>query len=254
MDAVTGRAPVSPIFREPSVRTEQVSQLVLGESAVVMERREEWCRIETAFDHYPGWIHGGYLIPTPDGWDARATGWSEGAGLEVDGLRQPVPLRARLAPTGDGWELPDGRTGRCVDGSVVTMEEARTRARGLTPESWAARHFLGSPYQWGGLTPWGVDCSGLVQSTYAARGIAMPRDSSQQVTAGEPVPMEAIRPGDLLFFNGDAGRITHVAFAGLDGTLVHSTISCGGCVQESWLPGTRAAALRERLVAVRRVA
>lgn len=254
MEAVTGRAPVSPMFREPSLRSEQVSQLVLGESAVVIERRDTWCRVETTFDRYPGWIHGGYLVPTPDGWEMRATGWSDGAMLEAADWRQPVPLRARLAPHGDEWELPDGRSGRCVQGSIGNTEEVRSRARSLAPEDWAARYFLGSPYQWGGVTPWGVDCSGLVQSTYAARGIAMPRDSSQQATAGEPVAPEAMVPGDLLFFNGDAGRITHVAFAGQDDTIIHSTISCGGCVQESWRPGTRAAALRERLVAVRRVA
>jgi len=67
------------------------------------------------------------------------------------------------------------------------------------------------------------------------------------------VPAEAIAPGDLLFFNGESGRITHVAFAGRDDTLIHATISCGSCVQESWRPGTRAAGLRERLVAIRRV-
>ena len=48
-------------------------------------------------------------------------------------------------------------------------------------------------------------------------------------------------------------RITHVAFAGEADTLVHSTIACGGVVQEPWLPGTRAGSLRERVVAVRRM-
>lgn len=254
MHAVVGRAPVTPIFREASVRSEQVSQLVLGESAVVLERRDTWCRVETALDHYPGWIHDGYLVDTPDGWDERATGWSEGGELEIAGRRQPLPLRARVAPVNGGWELPDGRRGPCVIGSVVVAEEGRARARLLAPEAWAARHFLGSPYQWGGVTPWGVDCSGLVQSTWAARGVPLPRDSARQVEAGEPVAMDGIRPGDLLFFKGEQGRITHVAFAGEDETLIHATIACGACVHESWQPGTRAAALRERLVAVRRVA
>ena len=65
---------------------------------------------------------------------------------------------------------------------------------------------------------------------------------------------DAIRPGDLLFFRSEgASRITHVAFAGEGDTLVHSTVACGGMVQEPWLPGTRAAPLRERLVAARRL-
>ena len=64
----------------------------------------------------------------------------------------------------------------------------------------------------------------------------------------------ARRPGDLLFFRGESGdRITHVAFAAEEDTLVHSTVACGGVLMEPWLPGSRAAALRDRLVAVRRL-
>jgi cell wall-associated NlpC family hydrolase len=99
-----------------------------------------------------------------------------------------------------------------------------------------------------------VDCSGVVQTTFLARGLALPRDSSQQAECGAAVPPDAVRPGDLLFFRSDGGtRITHVAFAGEADTLVHSTVSVGGMVQEPWLPGSRAATLRERLVAVRRL-
>ena len=114
--------------------------------------------------------------------------------------------------------------------------------------------FAGAPYQWGGVTPWGVDCSGLVQTTFAARGVLLPRDAALQVEHGVPVAVEDIRPGDLLFFRGESTeRITHVAFAAEGDGLVHSTLACGGMVAESWRAGTRAAPLRERLVAVRRM-
>jgi cell wall-associated NlpC family hydrolase len=113
---------------------------------------------------------------------------------------------------------------------------------------------VGSPYQWGGVTPWGVDCSGLVQTTFAARGVVLPRDSARQVAHGATVSLDAIRPGDLLFFRSESGGgINHVAFAGEADTLVHSTLACGGTLVEPWLPGTRAATLRQRLVAVRRL-
>jgi cell wall-associated NlpC family hydrolase len=134
------------------------------------------------------------------------------------------------------------------------MGEILAAARAKAPERWALEHFMGSPYQWGGVTPWGVDCSGLVQTTFAARGIALPRDSSQQARHGISVALNAIQPGDLLFFRSETGSaITHVAFAGEADTLVHSTLPCGGMLTEPWLPGSRAATLRERLVAVRRL-
>jgi cell wall-associated NlpC family hydrolase len=100
-----------------------------------------------------------------------------------------------------------------------------------------------------------VDCSGLVQTTFAARGVDVPRDSAQQAEAGTAVPLDAIRPGDLLFFHSETGpRITHVAFAAEGDTLIHSTIARGGVVQEPFAPGSRAGdALRPRLVAARRI-
>jgi cell wall-associated NlpC family hydrolase len=69
------------------------------------------------------------------------------------------------------------------------------------------------------------------------------------------VPLDAIAPGDLLFFRSESGKdlITHVAFAAAGDTLIHSTLACGGVVHEPWAAGTRAATLRERLVAVRRL-
>ena len=88
----------------------------------------------------------------------------------------------------------------------------------------------------------------------AARGLQLPRDAAQQVEHGAPVGPDEIGPGDLLFFRGEStGRITHVAFAAEGDRLIHSTLPCGGMVAESWCEGTRAAPLRDRLVAVRRL-
>jgi cell wall-associated NlpC family hydrolase len=172
----------------------------------------------------------------------------------VGGAQIALPLRARLVLEDEVVILPDGRQGRVIRGSVRQMGEVVTAARAKAPERWALENFLGTPYQWGGVTPWGVDCSGLIQTTFAARGVTLPRDSAQQAGHGTSVPVERIRPGDLLFFKGESGSaITHVAFAGEADTLVHSTLACGGMLVEPWLPGSRAASLRDRLVAVRRL-
>ena len=69
-----------------------------------------------------------------------------------------------------------------------------------------------------------------------------------------PVALEAIRPGDLLFFRGETGdRITHVAFAGEADTLIHSTLACGGVLVEPGCPAPARPRCGERLVAVRRL-
>lgn len=258
MASVIGRAAVAPALAAPAVRAEQVTQLVLGETASIVERTDQWRRVRINADGYHGWIHAGYLLEVDDraaeDWRSRALGWSEGAVVRVDERNIALPLRARVMFEAGAVVLPDGRQGRVSGGSIRRLNEIRAEACSKAPERWALEHFPGSPYLWGGVTPWGVDCSGLVQTTFAARGISLPRDSGQQAECGEHISLEAIRPGDLLFFRGQSGeRITHVAFAGEADTLVHSTLSCGGMLIESWLPGTRAASLRERLVTVRRL-
>ena len=256
--AVIARAAIVPMLADPTLRAEQVSQLVLGETAEVLEVSAEWRQVRTRLDRYLGWVHSGYCAlvedAESDAWVRDAAGWSEGAVVLVGENRVRLPLRARVPLEGDAVGLPDGRRGRIVEGAVAPTGAAVRAARAMAPEHWALEHFAGSPYEWGGVTPCGVDCSGVVQTTFLARGLTLPRDSSQQVECGAPVAADAARPGDLLFFRSEGGtRITHVAFAGQGDTLVHSTIACGGMVHEPWLPGTRAAPLRERLVAVRRL-
>lgn len=258
MTIAIAQAAIAPVLAQPDIRAEQVTQLVLGETAVVLERTGEWRKVCTQLDDYAGWINAGYLLeledPSGEEWRAAATGWSEGAVLETGASRLALPLRARVVLTSDGVRLPNGRRARVAGGSVREMADIITAARAETPERWAMAHFAGAPYQWGGVTPWGVDCSGLVQTTFAARGRVLPRDSSQQVRCGTAVALKDIQPGDLLFFRSETGSaITHVAFAGEADTLIHSTLACGGAVFEPWLPGHRAAGLRERLVAARRL-
>jgi cell wall-associated NlpC family hydrolase len=256
--AVVARAAIVPVCAEPTLRAEQVSQLVLGETATVLEAAAEWRRVRTVLDRYLGWVHEGYCLelddPAAEAWQGQATAWSEGATARVGEVRVQLPLRARVALDGDAVRLPDGRRGRVAEGVVAPLSAAVPGARAKAPERWALEHFAGTPYEWGGVTPCGADCSGLVQTTFLARGLTLPRDSVAQAECGAPVSADGVRPGDLLFFRGGAGaQITHVAFAGEADTLVHSTVALGGMVQEPWLAGSRAAFLRERLVAVRRL-
>jgi hypothetical protein len=75
-----------------------------------------------------------------------------------------------------------------------------------------ARRFVGLQYLWGGLSRYGVDCSGLVHLAYRQAAVVVPRDASAQHAAARPVPLGEERPGDLYFFAGDDGRVFHVGF------------------------------------------
>jgi len=98
----------------------------------------------------------------------------------------------------------------------------------------AARRYLGSPYEWGGMSERGIDCSGLVHMAYRAAGQLVPRDAHQQQEAAEPVSDP--QPGDLVFYG--EGRADHVAFwlgGGLaGGRILHATGRDGlGVVEEA---------------------
>ncbi len=65
-----------------------------------------------------------------------------------------------------------------------------------------AMHYLGVPYVWGGASPSGFDCSGLVMYVYAQLGVSLPHFAAAQYGFGTPVSRDQLQPGDLVFFDG----------------------------------------------------
>jgi len=93
-----------------------------------------------------------------------------------------------------------------------------------------AKKFLGIPYLWGGVSTFGFDCSGLVQSVYSRFGIILPRDSKDQMKKGNRVNRDHIQCGDLLFFPG------HVAIAIDKYRIIHASLAEGGVAINSLNP------------------
>lgn len=79
---------------------------------------------------------------------------------------------------------------------------------------------VGRPYLYGGTTPAGFDCSGLVQYSYAQVGIKLPRTTGEQLKAGQRISLSSAQPGDLLFYEMGSGL--HVALYVGDGRAVHA--------------------------------
>ena len=87
---------------------------------------------------------------------------------------------------------------------------------GLSPAVDVAQQFLGVPYVWGGASPAGFDCSGLVQYVYGQLGVDLPRTAADQAQVGQPVAgLADARPGDLLAFHDPVDHIGIYAGNGL---------------------------------------
>jgi cell wall-associated NlpC family hydrolase len=240
-------APVVNMHARPRVSSAVVSQAILGMSVVMMKRRLGWALVETP-DRYRGWIRTPALRP-----DRRRMPVVEVRSLLANiyaardvTTRAPIavlPMLARVEVAansgpvrGSGHEaraggaavedwvrvhLPDGRRGwaQSADvsapiGAAGRRALARSPGRSAAVVSMALR-FLGLPYLWGGITTFGLDCSGLVQLAHRALGIVLPRDADLQWADRRlsPVAAGSIRPGDLVFFGPRRGAITHVGIA-----------------------------------------
>jgi peptidoglycan DL-endopeptidase CwlO len=122
------------------------------------------------------------------------------------GLASPVAFGTVLA-----GRLGNLRTAASFSGDVPPRLPA-----GLSPALDLAQQHLGVPYVWGGESPSGFDCSGLVQYVYGQLGVTLPRTAAEQARVGQPVASLAdARPGDLLAFHSPVDHIGIYAGNGL---------------------------------------
>lgn len=88
-----------------------------------------------------------------------------------------------------------------------------------------AQTMIGKPYRYGGTSPKGFDCSGLVFYSYKQAGVALPHSTDKQRSASRSIKLAELRRGDLLFFNQEGKKYGHVAIYVGDGKFVHAPSS-----------------------------
>lgn len=179
-------------------------QLLFGEAFRVLECRDGWAFGQAAKDNYVGYVPVAHLQPF-----TTTQFWVSSLGTHVysrndikSAVKMALPFGARIA-------------GRALAGGFVEF-----RGIGYVPSIHlngnseyfddyvsVAEEFTGVPYLWGGNSPWGVDCSGLVQCALAACGRRVPRDSDMQFARlGRTVcRSEGLARGDLAFWKGHVG-------------------------------------------------
>lgn len=135
-------------------------------------------------------------------------------------LGEMVALQARAHPLTVPGQAPAATAAQV--GAAQPVEAPPAGAGGRVVDG--ARRYLGVPYRWGGTDPaTGLDCSGFVQRVFADLGVSVPRVSRDQSSAGVAVgSLAQARPGDLVYWNGTAGRPNHIGIYLGDGTMIHA--------------------------------
>jgi gamma-D-glutamyl-L-lysine dipeptidyl-peptidase len=225
---VTVRVAIAPLLAAPAASSAQLSQLLRGHHADVIDMDGLWLRLRGA-DGYEGWCHRGYLTTEPPlGVSSAPSAWSAERRMSIGcvvrstaGADVNLPLGALL-----------GADEEVLRGMAMNH---RARARYFAPDAMllaqrATELFAGAPYQWGGVTPWGADCSGFVQTMFALHGTQLPRDAWMQAERGREVANETdLIAADLLFFSDrDDGRPTHVALSLGGARCAHCSLANGG--------------------------
>jgi len=88
-----------------------------------------------------------------------------------------------------------------------------------------AHGMVGKPYRYGGNSPSGFDCSGLVQYSYSRAGLPVPRTTKSQRRSSVAIGSQSLRAGDLLFFDQEGRKSSHVGIYIGDGQFVHAPSS-----------------------------
>lgn len=224
------------------------TQVTLNHPLTVLEETPGFCRVRMS-DTYTGWMRASDLsqLSTSPGLEQRVvtalfTDLRSALADDSEVITR-VTLGTTLHVHGTGGKvrsnvlrtvLPDGRIAfvNAADTASIPQFDTVEQPEMLAAQALAqAKKMVGSPYFWGGTTPFGIDCSGLVQLSYRVCGVAMLRDARMQFNDErfDRLPQtdfehDSFKAGDLLFFRGvSSQKITHVGMALGDDRFVHAS-------------------------------
>jgi cell wall-associated NlpC family hydrolase len=180
-----------------------------------------WMKIETLFDNYTGWIDLHHLQNTIDTSDSKGKVLNRSLlCFRNDGTK--MVLEAGCEVFDPDFMGGSFRTGKNTYTTTPEFSESYISVYESIADT--AMKFINSPYIWGGRVPSGIDCSGFTQLVYKIHGNAIARDSWKQAEEGKAVDfITESEPGDLVFFDNERGRISHVGMILSQGLVIHAS-------------------------------
>ena len=216
------QVPSVAVRSEFSHGSEQISQVLLGETVQCLDFHENWVRIRCAWDQYTGWVPSKALREIPDIEEKGLSVLSDYAFVTDHSTNSNLLLSmcSILAPAlfPNGYSVIRGDIGQIpINSSEVSDTLIWT----------IGKDWIGTPYHWGGRSRFGVDCSGFVQMVMARIGVPIPRDSRDQLAqAPQKVPIqyqESLKSGQLAFFGPKPTQINHVGLVLSNDRILHAS-------------------------------
>ena len=226
---------------EASEGAEQNTQILFGETFDVLEEKPRWNRVKLHLDGQEGWVDAKMVTKmSPAEYKSYHAAYASAALVAMpmayavsENNGQTIPLTAgtRLAKyqvtKDEAQKIFFGRfevlgVGFRIDPGMVITKSPDLNEQNLLQ---TVRFFLNIPYLWGGKNAMGMDCSGFTQVIMSLFGKALKRNAGEQATQGRKIPdIKNVKAGDLVFFDHEDGKISHVGVA-IDSERV---IHCSG--------------------------
>ncbi len=219
---------VASLKGEPKEASEQISQLIFGDTFTILKEEGEWAFIKLTFDNYEGWINKKQYI--------------EISQEEHFVLTKSKPLYTSLPLTKIKIENLKTTKSHIINapiGSRLLSKSYRVNfykietlnGNLISPFKFSKQNleeitnlFDRVPYLWGGKSIFGIDCSGFSQTIFKFFGINLLRDASMQISQGEKIAnLSQAKAGDLAFFSSESGKITHVGILLSNSQIVHAS-------------------------------
>ncbi|MFJ7828049.1 NlpC/P60 family protein [Psychrobacillus sp. NPDC096623] len=246
------------------------TQLLYGEPVLVEEIEGEWAKVVALWQPskkdsrgYPGWIPLAQIQPAEQADSKGIARVSSGKAQLWDLQNKPLlvlPFNTILPIVSEDEvfytvHTPHGKALLSKAHAQFAPSVEQIPKRTVEEAVVLGENYLDLPYLWGGMSPYGYDCSGFTYNMLKACGFIIPRDASDQAKMGEEISIldsSLWKVGDLLFFANDEGTgpVRHVGFYYGNGQLLHSH-STGKTVEILVLAGSK---LEKEICAVRRYA
>ena len=205
------------IRRSASSNASIIGQLENGSELVLVYDENGYTKVFYGKDLDTGYVVSTAIEIKIDEWMPKA----EAAAIQkaaADRRAAEAKARAEAAAKEKAAKAAAQAKAKTKSASTYTTPAASSKGQAIVN---TARKYMGVRYVWGGSSPKGFDCSGLVQYVCRSLGISVNRTAAAQFSNGRAVNKADLQPGDLVFF-AKSKRISHVGIYIGNGQMIHA--------------------------------